>query len=94
MRIMVDLDNTLADYTHALRHHLRSTNVYGPLDGYAMADPCEYGLWRDPSWPFASYEAYADAHRSAVTRASTGCGVTRHGRSPHMRRMRTPTVVR
>lgn len=66
MRIMVDLDNTLADYTGALRHHLRSGHVYDPLDGYAMADPCEYGLWRDPSWPFASYEAYADAHRSAV----------------------------
>lgn len=66
MRIMVDLDNTLADYTHALRHHLRSTNVYGPLDGYALHNPCEYGLWRDPSWPFASYEEYADAHRSAV----------------------------
>lgn len=66
MRIMVDIDNTLADYTHALRYWLRGTHVYGPLNEYAMAEPCEYGLWRDPSWPFSSYEEYADAHHAAV----------------------------
>lgn len=66
MRIMIDLDNTLANYTHGLRYHLRRSHAYGPLTGYAMHDPCEYELWRDPSWPFASYEVYADAHRSAV----------------------------
>ncbi len=66
MRIMIDLDNTLANYTHGLRYHLRRSHAYGPLTGYAMHNPCKYELWRDPSWPFASYEAYADAHRSAV----------------------------
>lgn len=66
MRIMIDLDNTLADYTGALRYYLRHSRAYGPLNGFAMAEPCEYGLWRDPSWPFDSYEEYAAAHHSAV----------------------------
>ena len=58
---MIDLDNTLANYTHGLRYHLRRSHAYGPLTGYAMHDPCEYELWRDPSWPFGSWEEQAAA---------------------------------
>lgn len=63
---MVDIDNTLADYTHALRRWLRDAHEHGPLDAYAMAEPRDYEVWHDPSWPFTSYEEYADAHRNAV----------------------------
>ena len=66
MRIMIDLDNTLTDYTGALRDDLLTGRHHLPLDGYAMSEPATYELWKDGTWPFASWEEQAHTHRAAV----------------------------
>lgn len=67
MRIMIDLDNTLADYTGALRDflHMRRPGGIDP-DGYTMGEPGEYELWRDPDWPLRTWDEQASVHRDAV----------------------------
>jgi hypothetical protein len=47
--LAVDIDNTLADYTSALR------DVAAAYGGYACPDPTEYDFSLAPDWPFSVF---------------------------------------
>lgn len=63
MRIAVDIDNTIADYTGALREYVRER--YPGLDDYPMTGPKDYGF-TDPAWPFGAVEEFRAMHAKAV----------------------------
>ena len=62
MWIAVDLDNTFADYTGALRAWVRE---HMNTDECTLADPAAYSFM-DSGWPFNSPAAMMEAHRQAV----------------------------
>lgn len=60
--LCVDVDNTLGDYTAALRAIMRSDHPDAPCP-----DPVFYDFSRTPGWPFSgSTQAFLAAHRHAV----------------------------
>jgi 5'(3')-deoxyribonucleotidase len=65
--LAVDIDNTLADYTSALR------DVAAAYGGYACPDPTEYDFSLAPDWPFSgSPAAFRRFHTHAVANGLYG----------------------
>nr|WP_240542329.1 2-C-methyl-D-erythritol 4-phosphate cytidylyltransferase [Bifidobacterium felsineum] len=61
---MVDIDNTLADYTDALRDYIHETM---DPDDYPCPDPVEYDMTLTDGWPFTGRPAdYRWWHKRAV----------------------------
>lgn len=67
VRIMIDLDNTLADYTGALRRFMTATGT--DTTKHPMHEPREYDYAHDPSWPFHDARDYMNAHLNALHQA-------------------------
>lgn len=61
--VCVDIDNTLADYTRALREWMRGFSTY---QEYELPDPDEYNFERATGWPFYFRQEFVDAHLAAV----------------------------
>lgn len=60
--VCVDVDNTLADYTGALRRYVRSVAPVWPCP-----DPVSYAMWESDGWPFTgSPDGFAQWHARAV----------------------------
>lgn len=58
----VDMDNTLVDYTGALRFHAQ--HVAG-IDA-PCPDPAHYAFWRTPGWPFDDERSFRAFHAQVV----------------------------
>lgn len=60
--IVLDIDNTLADYTGTLREYChKRSNI-----DYPCPNPNLYSFATQPGWPWGSSTSYRDYHRQAV----------------------------
>lgn len=63
--IMIDIDNTLGDYTRALRDYVRECGR--SEDKYPCPDPIAYGFDRTRGWPFTGEpDGFRWWHKRAV----------------------------